>query len=434
MSDGRVLHGKILEETPTRIVFEYVDRNLNVKTKLTYDREKVLKIEKGVAVAAPVKTDSSRAAPSSGSSKKAEETTTSYGASRVKSATEGVPSFYIVPIKGQMGTDVISDVYKDVVKDIDAMNPNVIVFKMDCKDSEDVLYSTIGREEAGLADLDDFRKFVNMFRDNYRGKRQVMWVQDSEGMSSVVALAWPELYMAPNARLGGLDAARMQTGFDSWQDEDVRGKMTAAFMAWIKGLLEYGQYSLKLADAMVQPKYMLSATWKGREVEWTLDDSGEYTVDSNEKQTTEFRAKTAEDFCVSKGTAETLDDLALLMGYREYQVQDGKAEKILEQYREEWRRQYDQAFVNFQDYNQFMGWASGDEAVKYLGRAKTALDKILAAMERYKAVETRLSRETGVSKLQLTVMIEQIKERLRAMKDTRAPGAGGGGSGTAAGR
>jgi hypothetical protein len=136
---------------------------------------------------------------------------------------------------------------------------------------------------------------------------------------------------------------------------------------------------------------------------------------------------------VSKGTAESLDDLALLMGYREYQVQDGKAEKILEQYREEWRRQYEQAFENFKDYNQFMGWASGDEAVKYLGRAKTALDKILAAMERYKAVETRLSRETGVSKLQLTVMIEQIKERLRAMKDTRAPGAGGG-SGAATGR
>lgn len=435
MSDGRVLRGKIISETDTKIVFEYLDRNLNVKTKLTYDKEKVLKIEKGVVIAAPAPTDAKPKTPTTGgSSSKKTEDAKSFGAARVTSATEGVPSFYIVPIEGQMGTDVVSDIYKDVLKDIEAMNPDVILFKMDCKDSEDVLYSTIGKEEAGLADMDDFRTFVNMFRDDLRGKRQVMWVQDSQGMSSVVALAWPELYMMPSARLGGLVSAREQTGFDSWQDEDVRGKMTAAFMAWIKGFLEYGGYSLVLADAMVQPKFSLSATWRGRDVVWALDDSGEYTVDANEKRTTEFRAKTAEDFCISKGTAETMDDLALLLGYREYQVQDGKAEKILDQYREEWRRQYDQAFVLFQDYNQFMGWASGDEAVKYLGRAKNALEKILAAMERYKAVETRLQRETGVSKLQLTVNIEQIKERLRAMKDSKAPGAGGSGSPTGAGR
>jgi hypothetical protein len=426
MSDGRVLRGQIISETDKQLVFEYRNPQLNVKTKLTYDKEKILKVERDVPAEVSA-SSTNKPTTSTSSSKKKSEPEKSFGSARLSSDSSDVPAIYVVPIRGQMGTDVVAEVYKDIKKDIEQNKPDVIVFKMDCKDTEDVLYSTLGKEEAGLADMDDFRSLVNLFRDDLRTTRQVMWVKDSQGISSVVALAWPELYMMPDGRLGGLVSARDQTGFDQWQDADVRGKMTAAFMAWINGFLaEYGRHSPVLADAMVQPKFNLSATWKGRDVLWSLDTSGEYIVDSNDKRTTEFRAKTAEDFCISNGTAESLDDLALLLGFREYRVQDGQAEKILDGYITDWRRLYDQAFEQMNDYRQFMGWASGPDAVKYLGRAKTSLERILAAMERYKAVEIRLRRETGTSKHDLIVMIEQIKEQLRRLKDT-APVAGGGG-------
>ena len=195
-------------------------------------------------------------------------------------------------------------------------------------------------------------------------------------------------------------------------------------------LVGFRKEFFELADAMVQPKFSLSATWKGRDVLWALDDSGEYIVDTSDKRTTEFRAKTAEDFCISKGTAESLDDLALLLGFREYQVQDGQAQKILDDYTADWRRLYDQSFDHIRDYQQFMSWATGDDAVKYLGKAKASIERVLASMERYKAVETRLLRETGTSKLDLITIIEQIKEHLRRPKDTQPAGGGGAGAPT----
>ena len=140
----------------------------------------------------------------------------------------------------------------------------------------------------------------------------------------------------------------------------------------------------------------------------------------------EFRAKTAEDFCISKGTAESLDDLALLLGYREFRLVDSQAERICADYVENWRRAYDEAHVLFQDFQQYMGWANGPDTVKYLGRAKTSLEKIITYMHRYKAVEIRLGREQGLSIQNLTVQVELIKEQLRAARQGGgAPGGGG---------
>jgi hypothetical protein len=231
------------------------------------------------------------------------------------------------------------------------------------------------------------------------------------------------MYMHPKGRLGGLRVLQ-NLGFEKWADQDVRGKMTAAFMSWVKGFLEYGGYSLVLADAMVRPQFSLSGSWKGREVEWRLDGSGEYLVDNSDKETVSFRAKSAEDLCISSGTAETVDDLALLLGVREYRILDGKAEAIFDDHSEEWRRALENCLTWYQDFQQFSGWASGDDAVKYLGQAKGRLEKILAAIERYQAVETRIG-QYGIRKFDIETQIEVMKERLRAMRQGQRGGGGG---------
>ena len=427
MRDGRELHGKIVSETKSLIIFEYLDPTLKVKTKLTLLKDNIIQINRNVEVKADATEQPQTSSPATTQRTKAAEPERNFGIARAQDASESAPSVYLIPMKGQMGTDINSVVYKKIVDEIKEKKPDIIIIELDSQDTDDALFSAKAREEEGLIDFDEYRLLVQLFRNELTGFRQVCWVHDSLGISSMVAMAWGEMYMKPSARFGGLVVAR-KTGFDQWQDEDVRGKMTAAFMAFVKSFLESGGYALVLADAMVQPKFALSATWKGREVEWSLNDKGEYLVDGNDKRTAEFRAKAAEDFCISKGTAETLDDLALLLGYREFRVMDGQAEELCADYVEDWRRAYEDAKKLFLDYEQFMGWANGEDAVKYLGRAKTALERILSYMERYKAVEIRLGREFGVSKQNLIVQSEQIKERLRAMKsNTGGGGAGGGG-------
>ncbi len=430
MKDGRELHGQIIEEKRDAVVFELVIRGSSIRTKLTYLLEEIAKIDRDVPLADAPESGAPKPRRSSGSTSqqdKKKDDGPTYGAIRAASDNEDAPSFYIVPMKGQMGTDINTDVYEEMVDDIRAHHPDVVVIEMECRDTADMLISLIGKEETGLADFDEYRKLINLFRDKLGDIRQVVWVKDSVGVSSIVALSWEELYMSPEGRLGGLDVLRDQTGFDSWSDDDVRGKMTAAFMSFVKGFLEYGGYSLVLAEALVQPEVKLSGSWKGRDVDWTSDVTGEYIVDQDDEKTVTFRAKDAEDLCISDGTVENLDDLALLLGIREYRVLEGNAVKIFENYTTNWRRTLDNCVEWLQDYEQFMGWASGDDELKYLGQAKGRVEKVIAAMDRYSAVETRLRMQYGVRKFDLVTVVETIKERIRGARQGGRGGGGGGG-------
>lgn len=434
MLDGRDLHGKILEEKGDAIIFEFHDRKIGIKTKLTLLREEIAKIRRDVPLAdAPEgKTDKEprrRAATS-----QPEEPERSYGARRHTSADADVPSFYVVPMSGQMGTDVSFDVYEEMLDDIREHDPDFLVIEMDCKDSEDRLTSRVEQGDRGRDDsnfLDMYRDVVKLFRTELSDIPQILWIEDSVGISSVVAMSWKDLYMKPNARLGGIAGAARNFGV---QDEEVRAKYREAYMGWLKGFAEYGGYDFALIDAMVIPDMTLSATWRGRDVTWSLDTSGEYVVDSSDKRTANFSAKHAENFCISQGTAESLDDLALLKGIREYRVCEGDSEAIFEDYKEDWRRRFENCREWYLEYEKFRGWASGEDTVKYLGRAKQMLEKILSAARANKAVEFRIMTDYGLRTIQLETQIEQINEQLRAMRGQQRGGRGGRGGGTGGGR
>ncbi|MCH8343846.1 MAG: hypothetical protein IH983_07650 [Planctomycetes bacterium] len=429
MVDGRELHGRILTETKTQIVFEIIDLKLHMKSRRTFRLDEIAHIERGVVV------DDKAQDEALSSKKKNDPATTSertsFGRARPAGDAPNLPGLYLIPMKGQMGTDIHPSIYEKVAEDIRLHDPDVIIIKLDSKDYEDSFAAALGDvdlAELSRPDFDEYKDLVNIFRDDLRDIRQVMWVQDSIGISSTVALAWDELYMTPSARLGGMRAVFALTGADQWSDDDIRAKMMAAWMGSAKSLLEYGGYGLELADAMVDPTYKLSASFKGREVVWSLNDLGEFLVDDDDENTVDFSAKAAEDLAISDGTVETLDDLAFLLGYREYRVIEGKGEQLVENYTEQWRRSFENSKKWLQDYFQHQRWATGDETLKWLGRAKRDLENIIKAMERYKAVEIRWRTDLGKTKLEMEIEVEKIKEQIRALKQ-QDRGRGGGGRG-----
>ena len=344
---------------------------------------------------------------------------------------EAVPSIYIVPIAGQLGTDIVSSVYEEIAADIETHDPDVIIFKMNCADIDTNLraevFGSVDTEELGRVSLDDNKELVKLFREQLRDTRQVMWVEDSAGMSCILAMAWDELYMMPEARLGGGQMLVLMTGANRWPDENVRGKMMAAMLGIAKGIIEYGEYSPALAEAMLDPARFLTATWEGRTVEWSNDLDGEALLDADDEGCVNFDAKMAEDLCISDGTAETLDDLLLLLGYREYWIAEGQAEEIVTKYVEAWRKIYAKGLEYWGDYQKYRGWATGQDTFKYLARAKTMLEKILMAMRRFDAVETRLQEKTGMSMLAIEIEIEKLNEILRNLRSGGRGASGGGG-------
>ena len=84
------------------------------------------------------------------------------------------------------------------------------------------------RETKGILLIAEYREIVSTIHDELGDIRQVMWVRDSVGFSSLLALSWPELYMTPTARLWGLRSVIDTTGADKWSNPDVRAKMSAA--------------------------------------------------------------------------------------------------------------------------------------------------------------------------------------------------------------
>ena len=334
-----------------------------------------------------------------------------------------IPSVYVIPMEGQMGTDIHPAIYDDIIADVEKANPDIVIYRLESADIDNIHYrANDDAREAGKMMPDEYSQLLNDLHEKIDA-RQVMWVVDSVGISSLFALGWAEMYMGENARLYGMEMLDAMT--NNWSDADVRSKMKNAWVSFGNGFLQKGGYPLELGFAMIRPEYTLSAKFKGRTVEWQNDTHGQWVVDSSDKHVARFTNETAEDTALSDGTASSLEDLIFLLGYREYEPLNSGSE-MHTKYVEDWRRTFDRSREWWGDYEQKMGWASGEDAVKYMGSAKGSLEKIVRAMRAYPAVEVRWKADFGMTKLQLEIMIEQLKEQIAAMRNRGRNGRGGG--------
>lgn len=409
MLDGRELRGTIVEESETHVRFEM--QSGSIRSVVPLAKTDIASITRDVAVENPDREEDARPR------RDASQDSTRTGRLTRTSDDPSVPGVYVIPMKGQMGTDIHPSVYKQLKDDILERNPEIIVLELHCSDIDDMLIPLNESTEQGQFLEDEYRELINFFKDELGHIRQVMWVGDSFGFSSLVVLAWEDMYMKPRARLAGL--ARVAALAGGWSDPDVKAKMLAAWLGIGRSFLEYGGYSFELAEAMMRPEKVLSGTFEGRDIQWRLDTSGEYVVDPSDERSVVFNARTAENLLVSDGTAENLDDLMFLLGYREYRVLETAVPRVVEGYVETWRRRLDDSFTAFDDYQKYMGWATGEDTIKYLGRARSELNKIISLMNQYEAIETRWRIERGVQKLQLEIQSEILAEQIAQARRQR---------------
>ena len=354
-----------------------------------------------------------KAAGSKGTSKPAADAPAAAPAEKLKSV-------YVVPFKGQFGTDIHPACYEDILKDLEAKRPDIIVFELDSADIDRVEYMGEDPSNAGLfsAASDDtmMRKLIRDFKDKHRYAQQYVWVKDSVGYGSLLAFSWPDMYMAPNARLFGL--SRVASFWTRVEDPEVRAKFREAAVAIINGFLSSGGYDLKIGEAMLRPEMLLSASYKGRKIEWREDTKGNWVVDGRDDATAGFSAESAEELGLSKGSADSLDELMFVLGIREFDRVPDDGETLHKKYVDEWRKAYDQCGKLIEESNVAQEDAQNANPKGNLNKAKSALTRVVGLIKKYPPVAVKLQSE-GTSLLAVETEILRLNEQIRALSQSQ---------------
>jgi hypothetical protein len=334
------------------------------------------------------------------------------------------PVVYVIPMTGQMGTDIHPSIYEEIIKDANEVKPDLIVFQLDSADVDTNFHiQNDDRREFGIwQNIEVYRDMMTDLQNKLPVdlENQVMWIEDAVGPSTLFALSFPNIYMTKDARFWGLDA--VQRFADGWSDPDVRAKMYAAWVGIASGFGQAGGYPLELIWAMIEPKRKLGVKFEGRDVVWDNDLAGTYwTIDGNPEAVARFNSDSAENVMLSKGTVRDLDDLMFLLGHREYEVADS-GQQMAEKYIEGWRRAFERCESLMKDARDRQAGGT----IADLGAAKKAWEKILSAGRRYPAVAARLQQDYGLDLFSIETRIEQMKKQIQ---DSRRNGRSTGGAG-----
>jgi hypothetical protein len=376
------------------------------------------------------KGSSSRSASKSASKSSSKGASARDKAEAAPAPAEKLKSVYVVPFRGQFGTDIHPACYEDILEDLEDKRPDIIIFELDSADIDRVEYMGEDPRNAGLFSVasDDtmMRKMLRDFKDKHSYAQQYVWVKDSVGFGSLLAFSWPDMYMAPDARLFGLSRA---AGF--WtrvEDPEVRAKFREAAVAIINGFLSSGGYDLKIGEAMLRPEMLLSASYKGRNIEWREDTKGHWVVDGRDDSTAGFSAESAEELGLSKGSAESLDELMFVLGIREFDRVPDDGETLHKKYVEDWRKAYDQCGKLIEESNTAQEDAQNANPKGNLNKAKSALTRVVGLMKKYPPVSVKLQSE-GTTLLAVETEILRLNEQIRALSQSQQnQGATGGGS------
>jgi hypothetical protein len=347
-------------------------------------------------------------------------------------------SVLIIPMNGQMSTDISIDAYEPLFTKIKDLKPDLIILEMFCQDFDNEYYEKQRRgdkKESNGYDPDAMQDLVRLFRIKLKDISQVMWIQDSCGGSSVLTLAWPDIYMSDKAKLEGTrKLARNWNYID--RNKPTWGKMYQAWTAHVKNVAEIGGRSKALLMTFVDPELTVSGTYDGRNVVWKEGIDG-YLLADHSRGPIKIYAGDAEQYAISKATVRNRDEILLAEGIREYHLVGEDLTKSIEQYKIDWRKTYEKTVDLWFDAQQYGEWATGEDTERYLRKQLKSVEQIIRLLKRWDAVGFRMMSDYRISKdgargtYDLRIMIKELEERLRALRDSEDSGGRSGGGGLA---
>ena len=338
----------------------------------------------------------------------------------------------IIPMQGQMHTDIQPELYDESIVDrIKEVNPDLIIIELQSRDFKNEFHIVMGWPQPWFQWLDfngyipqDLIEIAKVFHEHLADYPQVVWVKDSSGSSTVLALSWSALYMSDDAWLRSTTTTHSFQGIGA---EDTRGKIRGFDTVHAKILAEYAGREHALLEAFVDRDVSCSGSWEGKHIVWADNTDGDFMLDRGIDYMPHLTATEAAEFDISKGNANTRNDVLLSEGIRVYHLVGEDITKELATHPLKWRKDFLSAENMLRDAEQYGGWASGDDTAKYLRKQLAIYKRLLKLLEKSSAVAERIGRKHRIGAETIEKWIEEIEEQLEQLKNGTRPRGGGGG-------
>jgi hypothetical protein len=395
------------------------------------------------AFQAPPKKDTTKPATKPAATKPAATKGTTPGkaaAEPAESVPAGAPAadrVYVVPLKGTWGFFISPQLMNRLVDDIEARKPDVVLWVLNSADVKEAFYKKMRADELiGVHDENGWKPVLPRIGAGLRGTKQIMFVEETWGFSTLLALAFPTMYMKPDASLDGL--IRVSEGWNV-QDEEVVAKFRESAEAQATAFAMQGGYSVEdganrkqMTQAMMRKELKLSAEWAGRVLRWRQDSEGPYQIDDSTERCARFPAFVAVELGLSVGVAEEIDEVLFLEGIRRYTVipsdgnpDVGAGEALVASFNAAWNRNYDEAERLFDEVQ--LKQSRDPEKIELY---KRNFERIVDILEKDPLATLKWNFKKRPDIRSLKNQIRDWEEQLRARSKSKRSGQGSGGGGS----
>ena len=308
------------------------------------------------------------------------------------------PGVFRLPWKGGVGQTARAVEIEQVGKEADKWGPGqIIIMEID--------------SPGGL--VTEIFKIVDTIRAVRERHRVVVWVREAISAAAVTSMQCDEIYFRS---MGALGAAMMISGRDS-----VYGEPLDKFRGEIGDIIEKNGRPRMVFEAMVLAKPVLTYTKDPITGKPTFHDKitglpGEVVL-SDEKDNLTFNASNALDSGFSKGTADTPEELAPLLGLKEWYEISDYGVKISAA----WNKLYEDCEKDFAFQQQRLQIQRAGGAEEQIAVEIQILEKILDWNRRCKPCIQGQIGEKGVEGVEKE--LKELRKRLGEMrKNAKVPG------------
>lgn len=280
--DGHLYDGKVLRRSDSGVVFEV--HKYGATMRMEFAARDVASISRGpVADLAP-----RIAEPDAPGATGAAETADDSLPPPPPIVEHAGPTYCVVPMRGEVGKDLVASVLDQALADAVKRKPTVIVLEMD--------------SPGGL--IREVEPLIGTIR-KYRDTRTVLVVHHAISAAAITALSVPEIYMTPNSIFGAATAFRVMP---DGTPQDIEEKMRSVWRAVARNSAEQGGHSPLLASAMIDAKYDLHFETNRDGKKEIVEGTGGDTV----VRQGNLLAMTAPEACACGLAAGTIEDFATL--------------------------------------------------------------------------------------------------------------------------
>lgn len=378
LKNGKVYEGEITKEGEG---FVFIDIKIGgLKRQEIVTTDQVVKIERDVDMepaAAPGKQASS-SIPASTAPEKAPAAEPA--PADEKEQTADVPSsgtatrVAFISLEDQVGTHLNADALKRSFDIAMEENPDIIVLVID----------------SGGGALLEVQPLSDTIHEDMKPKARIVgWIRSAISAASLTIFNCEEIYMMREGNVGGTVAFRPGAGGGG--NQALSGADLEQILRAGEMISKRGKRNPLIMRAMQVFGVISADIDENGTVTWYEGDEGEYLVNPDDRILT-FNSEDAKKFGVSKGTADTKEELLRAMGVKEWIEVAPDADEYQREFRANVSKFQALAQTLMSEFSLALNAANqtgGDEKLRnmYIGRARGKLQELQSAVRKAPSFE-----------------------------------------------